>query len=42
MLTVHSWRQARLGARLQQALLEYSPHNPPLVATSVARAGQDA
>jgi predicted pyridoxine 5'-phosphate oxidase superfamily flavin-nucleotide-binding protein len=42
MLTVHSWRQARLGARLQQELLEYSPHNPPLVATSVTRAGRDA
>jgi predicted pyridoxine 5'-phosphate oxidase superfamily flavin-nucleotide-binding protein len=42
MLTLDSWRQASLGARLQQELLEYSPHNPPLVATSGTRAGRDA
>ena len=28
--TVHSSRQARLGARLRAELLEYSRHNPPL------------
>ena len=32
--TVHSSRQARLGARLRAELLEYSPHNPPLSQTS--------
>lgn len=40
--TTRTWRRARLGARLQAELLDFSPHNPPVAGpaeTSATRAG---